>query len=254
MSDLRYIERYRVKFPLLGSRINRMLTAIEKILTVDGRGHVIYIEGDGGSGKSEALDILRNHFGYSYNGKFDARISPHEDWKRYLFSNIVDFFQYDTYYGLNIERAVVDNWIVDYKARFGQEDADPQEIFGEYIAQEERLRTLRFALANLPSAARLIRDRRRELSRIFHAAMVTLCESYIPIFCFDTAELLAHEDGQPYQPTPVTDALYWLKQLVQSPFVTKCVIIYRWTARCSLRPFREYTQQPVGQRNRLLAT
>lgn len=271
MTKLEFIRRYSKPFPLIGDRVNNCLAYIFDKLDKGSRGHIIYIEGEGGTGKSEIFEQIRAYFGYSVMTSSDASTTPKTGGaaptrprrakinasNSVLFGGIIDLYNPVTYADRGIETALKEEWcqyfadnedefIAAAPALFRDGTKKPAARFKGYTDELESYRKFRDASPAISSTAALVSNRRTSLDETFLIALGDLANPFVPVLCFDTAELLKSDATSPTDLSAGNDALAWLYEFIKKPAAASCVIIIAG------RPDDEFVAYEGGQKQKAL--
>jgi tetratricopeptide (TPR) repeat protein len=221
IKNMRFIERYEPTFPLLGTQVNKCLDEFEEALTRGQRGLVFYIEGEGGTGKSEILRQM----------ELAIRRREVERIKAPLFGGIIDLYDYSSYYGIGIEQMLIGNWSNYFSSResefiahrvYAIGDNRPAVLFNEYKEAYSKFARFRFATPNIEGVEILVNKRRQGMAELFYRNLGNLADFYLPIICLDTAELLEYDESMT---APRNATLVWLENFLQTPQSQECIVI-----------------------------
>lgn len=238
MSTIRFIERYKPFFPLIGTQVNECLDLLEAAFKEPSkhRGLVVYIEGEGGTGKSEIFEQIKLMLaGRKSNSILELEAQtptiPIEDKDAPLFGGIIDLYNYSSYFGRNVEEILIKYWAENYHTRIKEFNRHSNyrknivDYFNSYNANLAEFNEFRFALPIVENVEKLVAERRLNLDNEFLDGLAGLTNNYTPIICFDTAELLEQEDEEEEPSTLATDTLDWLNKFLDTQVSKNCIVI-----------------------------
>jgi len=151
---------------------------INQALSQKGRLRVIYFKGQGGIGKTSLLQYI-------------SQLFQNSDSPDYLYSGLIDLYDYDNHSPGNLEGAILNGLMTD----LGRERSKPlpdylRSAILDYQRRSRELVERRFAL---PTVGELVERERQALSQYFLRTYQQVEKVCRPVICFDTIELLQHE-------------------------------------------------------------
>ncbi len=165
-----------VRLDLIGREHEKEL--INQVLAQKNRLRVVYFKGLGGIGKTSLLQYITRLFGGS-------------DSPEYLYSGLIDLYDYDNHSPLSLESVILNGLMADLSRPSRQPLPDYlRSAIVDYQRRSKELVERRFAL---PSIGDLVERERQSLSQYFLRTYQQIERVCRPVLCFDTIELLQHE-------------------------------------------------------------
>jgi tetratricopeptide (TPR) repeat protein len=165
-----------MRLDLIGREKEKEL--INQALGQQNRLRVIYFKGQGGIGKTSLLQFITSLFRDSDN-------------PNYLYSGLIDLYDYDNHSPSNLEGVILNGLMNDLaRPRSTRLPDYLRSSILDYQRRSKEFQERRFAL---PSIGDLVERERQALSQYFMRTYQQVESVCRPVICFDTIELLQHE-------------------------------------------------------------
>ncbi|NWJ95585.1 MAG: tetratricopeptide repeat protein [Chloroflexi bacterium] len=165
---------------------------------------VVYFKGLGGIGKTSLLQYITRLFSTSDNPD-------------YLYSGLIDLYDYDNHSASSLEDVVLNGLMNDFNRPRSTPLPDYlRSAILDYQRRSKELEERRFAL---PSIGELVERERQALSQYFLRTFHQIEKVCRPVICFDTIELLQHETDSVQRKLPQlldenTSVKHWLCETI----------------------------------------